>query len=80
MTDDLKPKMLIELNTPAGHMQVLEYVMQDYSWVHVIQWYYSNVLNVDNNFPKIHCETFHKQKNDALKLAEKIGIELLKCY
>ena len=76
----LTPKVIIQLDTPLGYMQLLEYTMQDCSYVHVLQWYFCNILLENTNFPKHNCETFYRNKNIAIERAYSVGNDLLKCY
>lgn len=77
---DLKSKLLIELRTPLGYMQVLEYVLQDYSYLHVINWHFNNILEENLLVPSCNSLTFYKDKEGALLEADKIGRDLLLCY
>lgn len=76
----LKSKPITEIRTQLGYLLVLEYILQDYSYLHVVQWHFNNNLEEGNLIPKVNCETFHKEKDKALKLAHEIGNNLLQQY
>lgn len=37
--DGLKPKVIIRLEAPNCYLQLLEYFLQDCSYLHVLQWH-----------------------------------------
>lgn len=75
----LTPKVIIQLDTPSGYLQVLEYMLQDCSYLHVVQWHFLDVLNEDK-LPKINCEMFFRNGNLAIERAYEVGCDLLRCF
>ena len=75
----LTPIVIIQLNTPAGYMQLLEYTLQDYSLIHVVQWHFVHILEEDSLTPVYNCTVFYKDKYGAIERAAEIGRELFKC-
>lgn len=79
--ESIKPKLITEINTQIGYLQVLEYTLQDCSYLHVVQYHFNSDVEAENYFlPKIHCKTYYKKKDKALKLAHEVGNQLLVQY
>lgn len=74
----ITPKVIIQLDTPSGYLQVLEYVLEDCSFLHVVKWHFLDVLD-DNRLPKINSKIFFRCKTDAIQFANEVGCDLLKC-
>lgn len=72
----LKRELITELSTRIGYMQVLEYTLQDFSYLHVV--IYSIYAELDNNnIPSYKSKSFYRDKQNALKFAQELGNNLL---
>lgn len=76
----LKSSLVTEMRTIIGYLQVLEYQLQDSSYVHVVQYHFNHVLEENSNFPKMNCKSFYREKDKAFKFAHEIGCKLLEQY
>lgn len=76
----LKPKKISCVDTQLGYMQLLEYTLQDFSYLHVLQWHFANTtgLTSSEELPKQNTKTFYQNKTAALQEAYEIGKNLLK--
>lgn len=75
--EGIKPQLITEVNTQIGYLQVLEYILQDCSYLHVVQYHFNNDTEENSFLPKIQCKTYYKEKDKALEFASKIGNNLL---
>ena len=73
----LTPKVITSVRTGLGYLQVLEYSLQDCSYLHVVQWHFDNVFEEGTLLPKMNNEIFYRSKDAALELAHEIGNNLL---
>lgn len=78
--EGIKHKVITRVETSLGYMQVLEYILQDKSFLHVIQWHFINFKDGENLLPNINCQTFYREKDKALDFAHQIGNNLLQQY
>lgn len=78
--DSLVPRKITSVESTLGYMQVLEYTLQDFSYLHVVQWNNNNNMQEDGILPIVNNKTFFKDKNNALKFANEIGHQLLEQY
>lgn len=77
---DLSHKLITEVRTSVGYLQVLEYTLPDLSLLHIVSWHFNDVvMEFDGNtVPKYNSTTFYRDKLSALSFAEEIGCKLLK--
>lgn len=73
-------RVITKVETQLGYLQVLEYIIQDFSYLHVVQWHFNNILDENTLVPKMNCKSFYREKDNALKLAYKVGKLLLQQY
>lgn len=75
----LKGTVLSRVDTPLGYMQLLEYVLQDSSYLHILQWHFNSENDVDKDtlLPLVHTITFYRDKAGAQKRTYEIGEMLL---
>lgn len=78
--EGLKHRKIIKVDTQLGYLQVLEYILQDFSYLHVVQWHFVQEIDKDNRLPKTYNETFYRDKESAMKKAHEIGNNLLQQY
>lgn len=76
----LRFKRITEINTEIGYLQLLEYILQDCSYLHIVQYHFSDILEKDSFLPNIECKSFYRDKDNALKYAHEIGNKLLQQY
>lgn len=75
----LVPKKITTIESLHGYLQVLEYTLQDFSNLYVVQWHKNHIMH-EEGFPIINNKVFYDDKNGALKYAHDIANELLKQY
>ena len=73
----LNGKRILTVDTYNGYLQVLEYILQDCTYLHVVQWH-TSILDSDNLIPNQYNKTFYACKDMALEFAVNIANELLK--
>lgn len=73
----LRCEIITAVRTGAGYLQVLEYILQDFSLLHVVQWHFNDTVDKDLLVPIQNNETFYRSKDAALKLAHEVGNKLL---
>lgn len=73
----LQCKVITKVVTQIGYLQVLEYTLQDWNYLHVVQWHFNYDLIENSSIPNAYCETFYRDKDKALERAYDIGNKLL---
>ena len=76
----IQSHVITKVETQLGYLQVLEYILQDWNYLHVVQWHLKNVLEENSTLPKVHCKSFYREKYKAMELAHEIGNNLLQQY